>query len=166
MGYGNLLKDAQIIPIPQVYVPNVGFVALQASPNINTDGSGNQAAPVAVSYSGYTALIVASLLRTANGNSTDFDVSAFDQLLILMNFTSNQGTSPTIQFFLDTKDTLGNYYTVYTGAVISTTANPLIVPIGAGLANQVAFGLTARLRWTIGGSATPGWTFGGNVIGK
>lgn len=166
MAFGTLLKDAQTVPIPQLYVPGTGFVSLQGSPNVSTDGSSNQSAPVNVAYSGYLASVIASALRTANGNTSDFDASAFDQMLILITFTSNQGTSPTIQFFLDTKDSLGNYYPVYTSAVISTTANPLIVPLGAGLPNQIAFGLTARLRWVIGGSATPGWTFGGNVIGK
>lgn len=166
MGFGTLVKDQVGTPVAQGYVPGTGFVAAQTSPNVNTDGSSNKCAPLSVSYCGFAALTVSSSLRTANGNSADFDVSAFDQLLILMTFTSNQGTSPTIQFFLDTKDTLGNYYAVYTGSSITTTANPLIVSLGAGLANQTAFGITARLRWIIGGSSTPGWTFGGNVIGK
>ena len=166
MSFGTLVKDGTGIPIAQGYIPGVGFAAAKSSPNSNTDGSGNVSSSLAVSFAGYTALVVTASLRTANGNSADFDVSSFDQLLILMTFTANQGTSPTIQFFLDTKDTLGNYYAVYTGAVISVTTSPLIVSLGAGLANQTAFGITARLRWVIGGSATPGWNFGGNIIGK
>lgn len=56
MTYNPQLKDTQNIPIPQVYVPGIGFVALQGSAGITTDGSTNSSAAVMLSLSLGTAL--------------------------------------------------------------------------------------------------------------
>lgn len=49
MAYPSTPRDANNIPIGCVYVPGVGFVALQGGTSVNTDGNGNQSAAVAVS---------------------------------------------------------------------------------------------------------------------
>jgi len=167
MALGISIRTSDNVPASTGLVPGTAIpVLVQSSPNVTTDGNSNSSTAICVARSGFTALSLASTPRTTSGNSSDFNVGAFDQLLILITFTAASGTSPTVQFFLDSKDTLGNYYAVWTGSPITVITTPLIVPIGAGLTtNNVAFGITARLRWAITGTS-PSWTFGGNVIGK
>jgi hypothetical protein len=41
MSFTNQLKDPGLIPMPQVWVPGIGWVTLSGSTNTNTDGSSN-----------------------------------------------------------------------------------------------------------------------------
>lgn len=164
MAYGQTPKDAGGIPIGSVYVPNTGIIPLQGA-NSSSDGSSNTSAPGCFARAAVTVATQASALQTANGNSADLAVGSFAELAIDINLTGNQGTSPTIQFFVERKGADGVYYAIYSGSVLSATG-PQSISLGAGCATNQAFGAVARLRWIIGGTSTPGWTFSYSIIGK
>jgi hypothetical protein len=159
-------KDAGGVVLGSVHVPDVGLRALQGSAVVSTDSGSNDAA--AVCFARYAATVASSsaTLRTANGNTGDLVVGPFTELAIDINLTSNQGTSPTIQFLVDRKGADGTYYAIYTGSTVSSAPNTQIISIGAGCTTNASFGSVARLRWVIGGSSTPGYTFSYSIIGK
>ncbi len=107
-----------------------------------------------------------SLLIVASGNSGPLSVGNFAELALDINLTSKQGTSPTVQFFIDRLGVDSVYYNFYSSAVISTTPNVVSKSIGAGLALAESFAGTIQFRWNIGGSSTPGFTYSVSLIGK
>lgn len=118
-----------------------------------------------------TLLNQTSLMRTANGNTSDISWGAFTELALDALVTNQQGTSPTLQILLDRKDAAGNYEPVWQSSVTSvstasTTNVPISSSIGVGLAIAQSFAATGRIRWIIGGSATPGAQFNISLIGK
>src|SRR5437762_12628892 len=97
----------------------------------------------------------ASVQETANGNSGDVDASNYTELAVDINITGNQGSSPTIQYFVDRKGADGVYYPIWQSAV-QNAASAVSTSIGAGLAYSQSF-TTVQFRWVIGGSSTPGF---------
>lgn len=110
MAFSSLLFDANTIPIPCVWVPGVGFVALQGSPNVSTDGSSNQYTPLAIDLNqigdlptqmaGSDGVTATNVLETAsgkfNGLTLDQERNNNDNITIISaaNVTTTQ-TSPT-----------------------------------------------------------------------
>lgn len=108
MGFSSLLFDSNAIPIPCLWVPGVGFVALQGSPNVSTDGD-NQYAPIALDLSqigdlptqmaGSDGVTATNVLEIAsgkfNGLTLDMERNNNDNITILneVNATTTQ-TSP------------------------------------------------------------------------
>lgn len=109
MGFSSLLFDSNTIPIPCLWVPGVGFVAMQGSGNVGTDGSGNQYAPISLDLSqigdlpvnmaggdGVTASNVLEVVHGRfNGMTVDQDRGNMDNITIInaSNVTTTQ-TSP------------------------------------------------------------------------
>jgi hypothetical protein len=102
----------------------------------------------------------------ATQNSADIPVGSYTELSIDINTTAQAGTSPTIQYFYERKGADNIYYVLWQSAVLTIAANTLSTSIGAGMAYNQSLGLTGRLRWVIGGSATPTFTHSINIYGK
>jgi len=118
-----------------------------------------------------TLLNQTSAMKTANGNTSDIAWGAYTELAVDALVTNQQGTSPTLQLILDRKDAANNYEPVWQSAVTSvstasTTNVPISSSIGVGLAVAQSFANTGRIRWIIGGGATPGAMFNLSVIAK
>lgn len=77
MAYPSTPRDAQNIPIGSVYVPGIGFVALQGATPINTDVNGNLSATVAVSGS-VTATVASNGSNGAAAPSSSTQIGASD----------------------------------------------------------------------------------------
>ena len=110
-----------------------------------------------------TLLNQASAAQNANGNSIDLSVAAFAQLAVDANVTALTGTNPTIQFFVDRKGADGIYYQIWSSASINAIG-ATSDSIGPGLNKAQSLGSTIRLRWTIGGTASPTVTFSASLI--
>lgn len=107
-----------------------------------------------------------STLITASNNSGILSVGNYAEIAVDINITSNQGSSPTIQFFIDRLGTDGIYYPLWQSSTQSSSSAQVSTSIGAGLAISQSFGGTVQFRWTIGGSSTPGFKYSVSLIGK
>lgn len=96
-------------------------------------------------------------------NTEDLPVGAHDSIAIDLNVSVLGGTSPTVQFFWDRLGDDGQYYAIWTSAVISATGKTSTT-LGPGCAVNVNLGMTGRLRWVFGGTS-PTATFSGSIIG-
>ena len=113
-----------------------------------------------------SALFVTAQTTVGSGNSGDLDVSRLREIAIDLTTTAQAGTNPTIQFFWERKGADGNYYVLWQSEVFTAASNIKSTSIGPGLAYNQSLGATGRLRWVVGGTATPTWTFTPNVQGK
>jgi len=127
--------------------------------------SNQSAVPVAVSTSAlYTLASIATSGSTQN--SGDLAVASYHEVSIDINTTAQSGTSPTIQYFFERKGADGLYYVLWQSAVLTVAANTLSTSVGPGLAYNQSLGNTDRLRWVVGGSATPTFTHSLNIYAK
>jgi hypothetical protein len=92
-------------------------------------------------------------------------VGNFAELAVDINITSKQGSSPTIQYFIDRLGVDGIWYPIW-NALQTISPAQISTSIGAGLAFNQSFGGTIQFRWAIGGTSTPGWTYSVSLIGK
>ncbi len=99
-------------------------------------------------------------------NSGDLTVGPYTEISLDINTTAQAGTSPTIQYFYERKAADGIYYVLWQSAVLSAAANTISTSIGAGMAYNQSLGATGRLRWVVGGSATPTFTHSINLQAK
>src|SRR6266581_3063459 len=99
-------------------------------------------------------------------NSGDLTVGPYTELSIDITTTAQADTPPTLQLFWVRKGTDDIYYVLWKSAVLTVGANTLSTSIGAGMAYNQSLGLTGRLRWVVGGSATPTYTMSINIYGK
>ena len=99
-------------------------------------------------------------------NSGDLTVGPYTELSIDINTTAQAGTSPTLQLFYERKAADGIYYVLWQSAVLTTATNTISTSVGAGMAYNQSLGVTGRLRWVVGGSATPTFTFSASIQGK
>jgi hypothetical protein len=160
-------SDSGTIPIGEVYVPSVGLIALQGSLITQTDGSSNQSAPVVFHHASGTVLLVNSALSTSStSTSGPYTVGPYSELAIDINLTTKQGTSPTIQFFVDRIGADGVAYNIWSSSVVSATPAQVSTSIGSGFSVAQSFGSTIQFRYAIGGTSTPGFTFSVSIIGK
>jgi hypothetical protein len=116
--------------------------------------------------SAQTIYTQSSQLITASGNSGILSVGNFAELAVDINITSKQGTSPTIQYFIDRLGVDGVYYNIWTSSQYTSTPQVVSQSIGAGLTLASSFGGTIQFRWVIGGSSTPGFIYSVSLIGK
>jgi hypothetical protein len=132
----------------------------------------NDAGTALIGYVGCSTSALFTTTQTAQGtgNSGDLDVSKLREITIDINITANvQGTNSTIQFEWDRKGADGIYYPIwYSDLINGLPANPtkISTSIGPGLQWNESLGNTGRLLWTVGGTATPEYTFTPNVYGK
>jgi hypothetical protein len=95
---------------------------------------------------------LASAARTTSTNSTAFDTTNIDSINGTLIVTVVSGTNPTLDVILQTTADGTNYYTV--AAFTQQT------DVNTGLAKIFGpLGDTSRWAWTIGGTATPTFTF-------
>jgi hypothetical protein len=123
------------------------------------------AAPVAV-VNAQLIYVQQSQLITASGNSGPLTVGYLGEISLDINITSKQGTSPTIQFYIERLGTDGVYYPIYDSTSISTAPMVKSASTGAGLGSAASFAGTVRVRWVIGGSSSPGWIYSLSLVGK
>lgn len=108
-----------------------------------------------------------STLITASGNSGPLTVGNFAEIAVDINITSKQGTSPTVEFYIDRLGVDGVYYNIWDSGQVNNTA-PTIKSdsLGAGLNINKSFAGTIQFRWVIGGSSSPGYTYSVSLVGK
>ncbi len=99
-------------------------------------------------------------------NSGDLTVGPCTELSLDINTTAQAGTNPTIQYFYERKGADGIYYVLWQSNVLTIAANTISTSIGTGMAYNQSLGLTGRLRWVVGGSATPTYTHSLNIYAK
>src|SRR5882762_7941883 len=109
--------------------------------------------------SAQTVFTQPSLLIITSDNSGILSVGNFEELAVDINITSNQGSSPTIQFFVERLGIDGIWYPIWQSSVISASSAQVSTSIGAGLNFAESFGGTVRFRRVIGGSSTPGFFY-------
>lgn len=108
----------------------------------------------------------ASTLITASNVNGPLTVGNYVEIAVDINITGKQGSSPTIQFFIDRLGVDGIYYPLWQSSTQSTSPAQVSTSIGAGLSISQSFGGTVQFRWSIGGSSSPGWTYSVSLIGK
>jgi hypothetical protein len=96
---------------------------------------------------------LASAARTTSSNSTAFTVDDVVDIQGTLVITAVSGTNPTLDVILQTSVDGTNWDTV--GSFPQQTATTT----GRGKAFGAALGSQARWAWTIGGTATPTFTF-------
>ena len=105
--------------------------------------------------------VVGRAARTTSSTGTPFGVTQFRQLTFMLEITAVTGTNPTLDIQVQFKDeSTGNWitqtqFTQQTGTLaeeIALVCNCLAV--------------NYRIKWTIGGTNTPGFTFGVNCHAK
>jgi hypothetical protein len=106
------------------------------------------------------------LITSTTGNSGPLTVGNYAEIAVDINITGKQGTSPTIQFFIDRLGVDGIYYPLWQSSTQSTSPAQVSTSIGSGLSISQSFGGTVQFRWSIGGSSSPGWTYSVSLIGK
>jgi hypothetical protein len=151
---GQFFDGSPMIKPVVIYGPNG-----QPASTTNPQQTSSQRNAVAV----YT---LASALQNANGNSADLAVGPYTEIGLDITTTAQAGTNPTLQLFWERKGADGLYYILWQSAVLTVAANTLSTSIGAGMAYNQSLGITGRLRWVIGGSAGPSFTFSASVLGK
>jgi hypothetical protein len=116
---------------------------------------------------GATTLYVqpSQLITATSGNSGPLSVSGFKELAVDINISGKQGTSPTIQFFIDRIDAANVANNLWTSSSFTTSPQAVSKDLGAGLSSQSLAGII-QYRWVIGGTSTPGWTFSVSLIAK
>ena len=123
--------------------------------------------PSTASRSAVAVYTLASTAKTTTpDNSGDLAVGAYTEIGIDINTTAQTGTNPTVQYFWERKGADGIYYVLWQTAVLSSATNTISTSVGAGMAYNQSLGLTGRLRWVFGGTATPGFTMSINIYGK
>lgn len=156
-------------PLSSVAVPgtaNGNLTALEGGP-ISTDSNLNTTA--AVVFQRKTPVVFVQASAASSGttqNSSDLAVGHLSEVSIDLSTTAQSGTSPTIQYFWERKGADGIYYVLWQSAILTAAANTVSTSIGTGMAYNQSLGLIGRLRWVVGGSATPTYTHSINIYGK
>ena len=141
---------------------DIGVVIDQALPSGTND--------VGTMHSVRTAIAVYTLTSTTTTgttqNSGDIAVGPYSELSIDITTTAQTGTSPTVQYIYERKGADNLYYPLWTSQTFASATNTISTSIGAGMPYNQSLGLTGRLRWVVGGTATPTWTHSINCYAK
>jgi hypothetical protein len=100
-------------------------------------------------YTNALVLVPSGTALTSAGNSATFDVSRFTEGLILINVSAVSGTSPSLQFYVETYDPVNNLWFQLPGTMGQPAA---ITSAGSTVIQLNNFGRTVRLRWTVSGT--------------
>lgn len=112
-----------------------------------------------------TLLNQASAAQTASGVSAALAVRQTPTLAVDVNVTAVSGTSPTLTVFLERLGADGVWYPIWSPTVINA-AGQTSTSVGPGCATAAVLTNQVRLRWVIGGSASPSVTFSASIIGR
>lgn len=108
-----------------------------------------------------------STLITSSNNTSPLTVGNFAEIAVDINITSKQGTTPTVEFYIDRLGADGVYYNIWdSGQVNNTAPTTKSDSIGGGLNVNKSFAGTIQFRWVIGGSSSPGYTYSVSIQGK
>ena len=161
--------SANQFPISSVAVPgtaNGDLTATEGGP-ISTDSNSNKTSAVVFQHKTVAVYTLASTVTSgATQNSSDLAVGYLSEISIDITTTAQAGTAPTLQLFWERKGADGIYYVLWQTAVLTLATNTISTSIGTGMAYNQSLGVTGRLRWAVGGSATPTFTFSANIYGK
>lgn len=106
----------------------------------------------------FELILKSSAAVTANGQSNPADVTSFEQGLLFIDITAVSGTSPTIDFKVQTK-IAGEWVDLPGVTIAQQTA------VGDVVTALTNFGKDIRLSYTVGGT-TPSFTFSVTFLGK
>lgn len=108
---------------------------------------------------GYNLTIFAAAARTASPTNSDtFDTSESSTLVLTLAATAKTGTSPTLDVKLQTSHDGGSTWVDVTSAAFTQLTSGTSLP-STETKVFTHLGALCRLVSTIGGSATPGWTY-------
>jgi hypothetical protein len=120
-----------------------------------------------------TILNQASAMKTSNGDTGNISWGNCSTIAVDVNCTNQQGTSPTLEIFVDRLGADGlTYFNMWDSTAISVSSassgSPVQIKrsIGPGCATTEEIGASGRVRWQIGGSSTPGAQFSISVQGE
>lgn len=102
--------------------------------------------------------------EASNGNTSDFAVGWAKTPIFVINCDQAGGTSPTLDVTIETKDPIsGEYDTIATFTQItSSPANEFLHALDTGK----MLGNVIRVKWEIGGTNNPNFTFSVSAILK
>ncbi len=121
------------------------------------DSAGNLL--IGTSISAGTLVTLAA--RTSNSQSSDINCANIKSMLLFLYASAKTGTSPTLNVYVEFQDpcSLG-WTTQYSFTQLTDiTAAPVAVSL-------TLYGYVYRIRWEIGGTATPGYTFSVGYVAK
>jgi len=110
-----------------------------------------------------------SLMRTTNGDTgpTPLNWGNAEKLAVDINVTGSQGTSPTLDIFVDRLGADGvTYFPMYDSTVLAPGQYPRSTSIGPGCTNAQEIAQYGRVRWVIGGSVGQGVQFTVSIQGE
>jgi hypothetical protein len=109
----------------------------------------------------------AASMKTAAGDTGPISWGNASQIALDINVTGQQGTSPTLQILLDRLGADGvTYFPIYDSTALPPGSYPKSASIGPGCTFAQELGLSGRVRWNIGGSASPGIQFSLSLQGE
>lgn len=114
----------------------------------------------------------AAAMKTSNSDTGNVSWGNASTIAVDVIVTNQQGTSPTLQILVDRLGADGvTYFNMYdSGAISVSTASATNVvikqSIGPGCTKTEEIGSSGRVRWVIGGSATPGALFAVSIQGE
>jgi hypothetical protein len=114
----------------------------------------------------------AAAMKTANGDTGNVSWGNCSTIAVDVVVTNQQGTSPTLQILVDRLMADGvTYANMYASSATSvstaSSTNVFIIrSIGPGCTTTEEIAASGRVRWVIGGSATPGALFALSIQGE
>lgn len=109
-------------------------------------------------------IILPSAARTANGND-EFGGQDIDEMALTLDVTAASGTTPTLDVVVEAKDPASGAWFTLKSFAQKTGVSRETIFIGHG-ADTVFPCKQMRARWTIGGTATPTFTFSIGATGQ
>jgi len=112
-------------------------------------------------HSTHIKQILTSTERTSSSASDLYNVEQWSELALFINLTGSTGTSPTLDFVLQqtTASDSTTYYDWPTIGEHASAAMPQVTTTGQHLFLFSNIGNWIRLKWTVEGTSTPGYTF-------
>ena len=109
----------------------------------------------------------ASSIKTSNGDTGNISWGNNSIIAVDINVTGQQGTSPTLQILVDRQGADGVlYFAMYDSTALPPSSYPKSVSIGPGCSFPQELAASGRVRWVIGGSASPGVQFSLSIQGE
>jgi hypothetical protein len=108
------------------------------------------------------------LMRTATpGNSGNISWLNASTIALDIAVTGSQGTSPTLEVWLDRLGVDGvTYFNLWDSTILAPASFPKSVSIGPGCSIAQELGSSGQVRWAIGGSSSPGIQFSVSIQGE
>lgn len=111
--------------------------------------------------------------QTSNSDTGNISWGNSSTIAVDVNVTGHQGTSPTLEIFVDRLGADGvTYFNMWDSTATSVSSassgSPVVIKrsIGPGCSTTEEIAASGRVRWVIGGSSTPGCPFSISVQGE